>query len=389
MKKSDELKQQVNAQRKHVEDLQAKEEFDAAEKAALALNDLVRDYRTARALEESDLAAFADGAAAPVVPAAGAADAKIKNRIFNKLVFGGKLTQEERDIYHANAAAFEDVTNAAGSPGQVGAVPEKGGYLVPVEQMNTLREYRRAYTELKSYCNIIPVATRSGSMPTMGTETGTLTNFEEITDIHKSDIDFGQLKFTIADYGDIIPVARQLIADADVDLLGIIGRRFARKCINTENAEIMKVLASFGTPAAVTGYKDLLKAINVTLDPAIGSDAKIITNQDGLQWLDTLEDDHHRPLIAPNLADPASYVFRGRPILVLSNDQLATTGKKIPFYVGSVADAVAFFTRDGVEVAVSEDFLFGQNAIALRVVERFGVVKDDAKAIVPMTVSVA
>ena len=50
MKKSDELKQTVDALRKEVNDLQAQEQMDAAAAKAKELTDAVHEYQTAKAL---------------------------------------------------------------------------------------------------------------------------------------------------------------------------------------------------------------------------------------------------------------------------------------------------------------------------------------------------
>ena len=73
---------------------------------------------------------------------------------------------------------------------------------------------------------------------------------------------------------------------------------------------------------------------------------------------------------------------------MLSNNTMATTSNKIPFYIGSIGDYVAFFQRLGVEIAVSQDFLFDKYATALRCVERFGVVADDKDAVKAYNVAV-
>ena len=301
----------------------------------------------------------------------------MRNRIFNKLVLGRKLTDAEHEF-----------ANAAGTPGQVEATPSKGGYLVPEEQMAGIREYRKAYTALKDYCHVQTANSTSGKMPTLGDEAGTLTNFDEITSIKQSDFDFGQIKYTIADYGDIIPVSNQLLADADVDMISIVGQRFARKAVNSENAEILKLMGTL-TAGSITDYKSVLKALNVDLDPAYYANTRIMTNQDGFEWLSELSDAQSRPLLVPDVAAPDTYRFRGKEIVVLSNKTMTTAAKKIPFYIGSVADYVAFFERAGVEIAVSQDFMFDKYATALRCVERFGVVADDADALKSYAVTIA
>jgi HK97 family phage major capsid protein len=172
--------------------------------------------------------------------------------------------------------------------------------------------------------------------------------------------------------------------------MGIIGQRFARKAVNTENAQILSKLGTL-TATPITTYKNLMKALNVDLDPVFYANAKIFTNQDGFQWMSELEDGQNRPLLVPDVAAPDSYRFRGKEVVVLSNSTLATntTKKTIPFYIGSMADYVAFFERKGVEVAVSNEAGFTKNATLIRAIERFGVTAADSDALKAYTVSTA
>lgn len=385
MKKSDELKQTVDSLRAEVENLQGQEQYDAAAKKSVELTDAVHEYQTAKALEAAELTNFMTGGPLPATGVVDTTEAKkMRNRIFNKLVVGRSFNDQETEYFNAHKDEF---VNTAGTPGQVEATPSKGGYLVPEEQMATLREYRRAYVSLKDYCNVQTVSSNKGAMPSIGAETGTLISFEELTPIKQSDLDFAQLSYTIADYGDIIPVSNTLLADANIDLMSVIGQRFVRKSINTENAQILPIFTAM-TATSLTDWKGLTKALNSSLDPAISAGAKIVTNQDGLEWLDELVDGQNRPLLTASLADPTKNIFKGREVVVLPNTTLSLT-KKIPFYVGSVSDAVAFFQRQGVEVAVSDQAGFTQNATMIRAIERFGVTADDAAAMVALNVTVA
>ena len=367
MKKSDELKKIVDELRRAVENLQQEERYEEAAKQAKELTNAVHQYEAAVARETAQRADFV-GSAAPIQTAP-VSDAVMRNRVFNKLVLGRTL--DEQDL---------EFVNQIGSPGMVEGTPGKGGYLVPEEQMTQIREYRKAYTALKDFAHVQHANSTAGKMPTLGDETGKLVAFEELNSIQQSDFDFGQLKYEIKDYGDIIPVSNQLLDDADVNITAIIGQRFARKAVNTENEEILKLLKKL-TAEAVTDAKGFMKILNVSLDPSYYANARILTNQDGFQWLSELEDAQKRPLLVPDVTAPDTYRFRGKQIIVVSNGTLATTAKKIPFYIGSFADYVAFFERKGVEIAVSQDFLFDKYATALRCVERFGVVADDTDAV--------
>lgn len=379
MKKTDELKKTIEDLKKKVDNLQAQEQFDDAAKAAKELHEATLEYKTAKALEDAERVSFAEDSA-PISGSLAHDDKKLVNRAFNKLVFGRHMTDEEK-----MALENRGIVNTAGTPGQVGATPSKGGYLVPVEQMTTLMEFRRQYTALKDLCNVQTVNSNAGNMPSIGKETGKLVQFDELTDINQEDLDFGQIKYSIGDYGDIIPVSNQILADADIDLMSLIGRRFALKSINAENEKVLSALPTNAT--TIKDWKGLTKALNVTLDPAISASANILTNQDGLEWLDELTDSNGRPLLTQSLADPSKYVFRGREIVVVSN-ALLTAKSAIPFYVGSISDAVAFFERQGVEVAVSQDAGFAKNATYIRAVERFGVTAADADAVTYLTVAV-
>lgn len=380
MKKSVELMKDVEALKKKVEDLQSQEQMDEAAKAAKDLKDAMRDLKIAQALEAVEAQNFADDLA-PIEAPKAKADKKIVNRAFNKLVFGRSMSDDEKQALQSRG-----IIDAAGTPGQVGATPGKGGYLVPVEQIAELLEFRRQYTSLKDQCSVQAVSTTSGNMPTIGQETGKLVAFEELNEINQEDLDFGQLKFSITDYGDIIPVSNTILADADIDLMSLIGRRFALKSVNAENEKILAALPTKAT--VITDWKGITKALNVTLDPAISASAKILTNQDGIEWLDELVDSNGRPMLTQSLADPTKYLFRGREIIVVSNALLAPA-KAIPFYVGSISDAVAFFERQGVEIAVSQDAGFSKNATYIRAVERFGVTAADSAAETYLTVAKA
>lgn len=385
MTRIDELQKAKNELAAEIEALQQKEDYKNAAEKAKELTAIAQQIEIENALETARLAGFK--ATATKAEGGMVTDAKkMRNRVFNKLLLGRTLTDEEREF-----------ANVAGSPGIVESVPNRGGYLVPDEQIAQLREYRKAYTALKDYTNVQTANSDAGRMPTLGAETGMLTAFDELTDIKQSDMTFGQLNYAIRDYGDIIPVSNTLLADADINLMDVIGRRFARKAVNTENNAILTKVTDRTEGVGVTGnvkdYKAITKAINVDLDPVYYSNTRIFTNQSGFQWLAELEDGQKRPLLVPDVAAADSYRLRGKEIVVLSDGlglgnmiHAKEAGAPV-FIIGSMSDYIAFFQRDGVEVSISQDFLFGKNATALRCVERFGVSRDDTKALKVLTTS--
>ena len=170
MKKSDELKKTVDELRREVENLQQEENVEAAAERAKELTNAVHQYEAALAMERAALTDFAH-TAAPVEKNQ-VSDAVMRNRVFNKLVLGRTLTEEEHGYVNQIG---RDYVNQIGSPGQVEGTPAKGGYLVPEEQMRQIREYRKAYTALKDFAHVQHANSTSGKMPTLGDEMGKLT----------------------------------------------------------------------------------------------------------------------------------------------------------------------------------------------------------------------
>lgn len=292
------------------------------------------------------------------------------NKIFNRVLTGKSVTEEER--------AF---LNAAGTPGQVEATDGKGGYLVPVEQFETIKELRRNLVVLKEYCNVLPVHSFKGTMPIEKDGTGELIAFEELNEIGKSDIDFSQVTYNVADYGDIIPVSNTLLADENANLTAYIGKRFTKKATNTENKKIVDLLKTL-TPKPAADYTVVNTALNVDLDPAVSANAIVITNQTGFNFLDNLVDKQNRPLLELNLQNTTQKVFKGRKIVVLPDTLLPMNTTKAPVFVGDLTEFATFFDREGLELAISKEAGFTKNATYIRAIERFDVKKVDEKAMV-------
>ena len=384
MLKSDELKMAIKEKRLVVENLQREEKIEEAKKAAEELTKLVDKYDVAFAIEQTEREQ-AKKNAAPAHVMTTENSATIRNRAFNKLLLGrGRLSDEERQAYF-------NVSGSPGQPGQIESIDEKGGYLVPEEHITQIREYRKAYASLKNYCHVMTTNTTKGKYPTLGEENGLLINFTEATDINESDFSFGQATYEIQDYGDIIPVSNQLIADANVNITSIIGQRLARMAVNTENALILSKLNTL-TATTISNISGLNKALIKDLDPVYWSNAKIYCNQDGFLWLSNLVDGQQRPLLQPDLTAPDVYRYKGKELVVLPNGTLPndTTGSttKAPFFIGNLSDFILFVERQGVEIAVSTEYLFAKYATALRCVVRFGATIDDSDAMKAYNVAI-
>lgn len=280
---------------------------------------------------------------------------------FNKAVLGKSLTETQSAL--------------------VEKVEEDGGYLVPKEQRTQIEELKRQLIPLKQYCNVVPVATLSGSMPLEVDANDELINFDEMEEINQSDIKFGQVKWILNDYGDIIPISNSLLQDEKANLTNYVGVRFSKKAVRTENKKILEVLSK-SKKVEGEDCKTIQTALNKELDPSISANAIIITNQDGYDYLDSLTDSNNRPLMSDSLTVEGAKTFKGKIVVVLSNQHFSSTASKLTFYVGDLSSAVAFFDRQVYEMAVSKEAGFTKNATFMRVIERFDVQSIDNKAMV-------
>ena len=375
MRKSVEMKKQLDALKNEIKTLQAAGKVNEAHGKLDELNTMKNAIAVQEAIEQEEMENFAGN---PVEHTVTVDNSVMQNRVFNKQILNMPLTEDEKKY----------ATNAVGTPGQAGGIKSKGGYLLPEEQFNRLIEYRRGLIALNDLCEGIPVTRRSGSIPTTVEDDSELINFDELNDISKKDINFAQISYNVGTYGEIIPVANELLEDIDIDLISVIGRRFVRKGINTENSKIIALLQTL-TPKAGDSYDDIKTALNVSLDPAISATAVIITNQNGFDYLDQVKLDNGLPLLQPVLTDPTKKQLSGRIIHVVKNERLSDVSGAHPFFVGDMAEFCKFFDREQVTVDLSTDAGFNMNAAMLRAIERFDVQKADVKAMVYLEITPA
>lgn len=400
MKKSDELKKEIAAKKEEVAKYQAAEEMETAASAAKELKKLVDAYQAASALEAAELDELQRSATPIGLPSTEVAKSKLYNRACNKILFNRfrdiplALTDEE-------LAAYRNVSGSPGSPGQIEAVPARGGILVSPEQMKTLQVFRQDYVALKSYVNVVQTNTTSGRWPILPVQNLRFQQFVEMTDVAESEITFSEATYTVDDHALIIPISNQLIDDADVDIISIVGRELSQAAVRTENEAILTPLNTLITgdqsaspPLAgattITTYKALNTALYKTLDGVYEPASKIYVNQDSFLWLANLDDGTNRPLFVPDVVEPNKYRYRGKEIVVIPNTVLGNTTSGsdtfAPLFVGDMRTYLTFFERKGLELLSSREYLWRKYAFALMGIIRFGVVVTDPNAMIALKV---
>ena len=389
MKKSDELKLALNERRAEAEKLQGEGRIDEALRVADTFKALKNEIDLAVKLEETQLEDFLKGAN-PIEEKTSVDEKVLFNRACNKLLFN-PARPNPIPLTDAEKRAYRNVSGSPGSPGQIEAVPARGGYLVTPEQIKTLQEFRQAYTALKSYVRVVSTNTTSGTWPVKPIQYLTFRPFTELTAIAESEINFTTASYTVSDRGLIIPFSIQLLDDADIDVISVVGRDLAMAAVRAENEQILTPLNAMLTGATVVNnHKALNNALYKTLDGVYEPSARIYVNQDSFLWLANLEDANNRPLFAPDVTEPNKYRYRGHEIVVLPNLTLSnsTSGSDTyaPIFIGDMKSYLTFFERKGLELSSSSEYLWEKYGFAIRAVIRFGVVVTDANSMIALKV---
>ena len=97
-------------------------------------------------------------------------------------------------------------------------------------------------------------------------------------------------------------MTNELLADSDANIASTLIEWIGDEARVTENNLIMDAIKT-KKEVELNGLDDIKKVLNVTLGSAFKQSSRIITNDDGLQYLDTLKDSTGRYLLAPDPKD--------------------------------------------------------------------------------------
>ena len=285
--------------------------------------------------------------------------------------------------------------------GLVEGVDADGGYTVPEDVSTRVEHYKDVDYALEADIDVVPVSTNKGSRTYQKKTTpNTFVDIDENGEI-ENEIEapkFERLPYAIQDRAGFMPVSNDLTADSDANIMEIVAEWLGKANVNTTNAKVLAKVAE----KAQTDLKDIdgiKKALNVTLGQAYKAGAKIYTNDDGLNYLDTLKDANQRPLLNPDPTAPAQLQLRCGttvlPIKVLPNTVLASAGGKVPFIIGNLFDYVRKYDRQYMSIKASDVAsiggfnAFAQNMTLLRAIVRDDYRVKDADSIVNGYITVA
>lgn len=306
-----------------------------------------------------------------------------------------KVTQEPVDSIKAFAdAARHGFRNAATDPANE-TTPADGGYTVPQDIQTRINKFKEARFSLENLVSVEGVTAPTGRRTYIARANHT--GFSLVAEqgaIGKSTIpQFTPISYAIKKYAGYLPVTNELLADSDANIANTLIEWLGEEDIATKNSLIIAALKT-KTKVTMTDLDDIKTAINVTLGQAFAGSVRIVTNDDGLNYLDTLKDDGGvRYLLSPDM-DPDS-PFRMRlavgattiPVVVVPNSILATDQTDgIPFFVGDFKEAVKIFDRQQLNIMTSNVAsvtgfnAFEQDMTLFRAIERLDCKVQDTGA---------
>ena len=304
-----------------------------------------------------------------------------------------KKVEEKKETDSVKAFA-EAARNGFQKDMSEGSGPD-GGYTVPEDIVTKIEHYRDAKASLRQHVRVIPVQTMSGARTFKARET--VTGFSKVLEngkfAKKATPKFERLAYNINKYGGYFVLSDEVIEDSDANLVNEVVALIGDESRVTDNVEIISTIKAAKTaPVNFEDLEGIKEALNVTLGQAFRATSAIYTNDNGLQWLDTLIDGNNRPLLAPSPTDPMKMVLgcgpTTVPIVVLPNADFPNLEQGIPFIVGDLHEGVALFDRRRVTLMQSKTAsvdgynAFEQGGLLIRADERADYVVRDAGAFV-------
>lgn len=275
-----------------------------------------------------------------------------------------------------------------------------GGYTVPEDISTMVNKYKEEHFSLATLIDRETVSTLSGRRTYK--QRAQYTGFSQVGEGGKigkvGAPKFEILEYSIKKYAGYMPATNELLEDSDAAITSMMVEWLGEEAVATENTQILAAINKKAA-TALAGIKDIKKAINVTLAAFAGS-VRIVTNSDGLNYLDTLEDSNKRPLLSPDPVKPMelylSVGVRRIPVTVVPNHILPTAeGGKVPFIMGDLREYVKQFDRKQLTLmtsnvaAVGELNAYEEDLTLIRAIMRADWVVKDSAAIVRGELTVA
>ena len=335
-KKLLELLDSINNKKQEVKDLVAAGDLENAKKAKEELKNLQEQFDLLKDIEDDDVTNAAGrlktGTAVPI---------QDKN--------------PEKEFADAARRGFRNAMNEG--------TASEGGYTVPEDIQTRINTYREAKASLIDLVDVENVTTNKGSRTFK--KRSQQTGFQKVGEggkiPGKNTPQFERISYEIEKYAGYFPTTNELLEDSDANITGTLVSWIGDESRVTRNKIILGVINE-KEKTELKGLDDIKKTLNVTLGQAFKPTSRIVTNDDGLQYLDTLKDNEGKYLLQPNPAQPMQMVLCAGAtrisVFVIPNADLPsdteTAGtRKIPMIIGDLKEGIKFFDRKQLTIMTS------------------------------------
>lgn len=348
-KKLLELLNEINAKKLEIQNLADNGDLEKAKVEKEKLKNMQNKFDLLKDLDDEELEGMqnraASGTAASVTTEESAADPE----------------EPTKDAVHEFANAARNRFRVSNDMSE-GSNPD-GGYTVPEDIQTQINTRREAKTSLIHLVDVESVSTNKGSrtFKKRSQQTG-FTQVGEGGKVQKKETpQFERMSYEIKKYAGYFPVTNELFEDSDANISSVLIAWIGDESRVTRN-NIIKEVIDTKEKTDIKGLDDIKKALNVTLGSAFKSTSKIVTNDDGLQYLDTLKDQDGKYLLQPNPAEPMQLrLCAGAtivPVEVLPNsdfpsDVSTAKKRKIPMVIGDLKEGIKFFDRKQLTIISS------------------------------------
>ena len=242
------------------------------------------------------------------------------------------------------------------------ATPADGGYTVPEDIYTRIENYREARFSFLDLVRRETVRTATGQRTFK--KRSQHTGFAKVGEGGKigatATPQFERLSWAIEKYAGYLPITNELRYDSDANIAQVVIEWLGDESRATANNLILAEIYGNGAAVNFENLDGLKKVLNVDLGLFKGS-SRIVTNDDGLQYLDTLkkEADSNEYLLTPDPRDPMRLTLTAGatvvPLEIVPNEILPST----PTYTASTDTTVqsgkTYYTlSNGVYTAVAE-----------------------------------
>jgi len=275
-------------------------------------------------------------------------------RIFMSALRRQRISADDRSIIREY---YRSVRGEVMHEGTNPANPAAGdvGIIVPQDIQTRINEIQRQLNDLSEYITVETVNTLSGSRVLEADNV--MIPFQVVNEygaIQEMDNpQFIPIQYQLVKRAGYLPLTSELLADSDQNIIRYVSNWIAKKHVVTKNMLIVGMIQGL-QPVQLQGFDDIKRVLNVDLDPAISLSSVIITNQDGYHWMDTQVDDDGRYLLTDDITQPGRKLFKGRPVVVVSNRYLPTVQgppNLAPVFIGNGKQFAVLFTRGLYELA--------------------------------------